>query len=98
MRNIRRNRRSLKDIVHIRAVKNSRRLSLRRLSAYVGLCLGAAVLAVAVFILVFGGAVLNRYGKEKAERAFAEAHPGSVLRIGELDYACLLYTSPSPRD
>jgi hypothetical protein len=87
MRNIRRNRRSLKDIVHIRAVKNSRRLSLRRLSAYVGLCLGAAVLAVAVFILVFGGAVLNRYGKEKAERAFAETHPGSVLRIGELDYA-----------
>ncbi len=37
--------------------------------------------------LVFGGAILNRYGKEKAERAFAEAHPGSALRIGELDYA-----------
>jgi hypothetical protein len=68
-------------------VKNSRRLSLRKLSAYVGLCLGAVVLAVAVFILVFGGAILNRYGKEKVERAFAKAHQGYALRIGELDYA-----------
>jgi hypothetical protein len=76
-----------KDRVHQRAVKHGRKLSLRRLSAYVGASLGAVVLAVAVLILVFGGAILNRYGKEKAERAFAEAHPGSVLRIGELDYA-----------
>jgi hypothetical protein len=76
-----------KDRVHKRAVNNSRRLSLRRLSAYAGLCLGAVVLAVAVLILVFGGAILNRYGKEKAERAFAEAHPGYELRIGDLDYA-----------
>jgi hypothetical protein len=53
----------------------------------VGLCLGATVLAVAVFILMFGGTILNGYGKRKVERAFAEAHPGSVLRIGELDYA-----------
>jgi hypothetical protein len=81
------NRRSRKDIVHKRAVKHSRKLSLRRLSAYVGASLGALVLAVAVLILVFGGAILNRYGKEKAERAFAEAHPGYALRIGELDYA-----------
>ena len=81
------NRRSLKDIFHKRAVKNSRSLSLRKLSAYVGLCLGAVVLVVAVLILVFGGAILNRYGKEKAERAFAKTHPGYVLRIGELDYA-----------
>jgi hypothetical protein len=81
------NRGLLKDRVHKRAVKNSRRLSLRRLSAYVGLCLGAVVLAVAVLILMFGGAVLNGYGKGKVERAFAEAHPGCALRIGELDYA-----------
>ena len=52
-----------------------------------GASLGALVLAVAVLILVFGGAILNRYGKGKAERAFAEAHPGYVLRIGKLDYA-----------
>ncbi len=65
----------------------SRRLSLRRLSAYVGLCLGALALAVAVFILVFGGAILNGYGRRHAERAFAETHPGFVLRIGKLDYA-----------
>ena len=81
------NRGLLKDRVHKRVVKNSRGLSLRRLSAYVGLCLAALVLAVAMLILVFGGAILNRYGKEKAERAFAEAHPGYALRIGELDYA-----------
>ena len=76
------NRGLLKDKVHQRAVKPG-----RRLSAYVGASLGALVLAVAVLILVFGDAILNRYGKEKAERAFAEAHPGSVLRIGELDYS-----------
>jgi hypothetical protein len=81
------NRGLRKDRVHKRVVKHGRGLSLRRLSAYVGLCLGALVLAVAVLILVFGGAILNRYGKEKAERAFAKAHPGCALRIGELDYA-----------
>jgi hypothetical protein len=81
------NRGFLKDRVHKRAVKPSRKLSLRRLSAYVGASLGALVLAVAVLILVFGGAILDSYGKRKAERAFAEAHPGYALRIGELDYA-----------
>ena len=40
-----------------------------------------------MFILVFGGAILNGYGKGKVERAFAEAHPGYALRIGELDYS-----------
>src|ERR1039458_5404200 len=68
-------------------VKNSRKLSVRRLSAYVGLCLGGGVLAVAVLIFVFGGAILNGYGKGKVERAFAKAYPGYGLRIGELDYA-----------
>jgi hypothetical protein len=81
------NRRSLKHLVHKRAVKHSRRLSLRRLSAYVGASLGALVLAVAALILMFGGAILNGYGKGKIERAFAEAHPGYALRIGELDYS-----------
>jgi hypothetical protein len=38
-------------------------------------------------MLVFGDAILNHYGKERAERAFAEAHPGCTLRIGELDFA-----------
>ena len=52
-----------------------------------GLCLGAVVLAVAVLILMFGGAILNGYGKGKVERAFAKAHPGCALRIGELDYS-----------
>ena len=76
-----------KDGVHQRTVKHGRRLSLRRLSAYVGVSLGALVLVIAVIILVFGDAILNRYGKKKAERAFAEAHPGSVLQIGEVAYS-----------
>jgi len=77
----------LKDRVHRGAVKHSKKLSLRRLSAYVGASLGVLAFAVAVFILVFGNAILNHYGKEKAERAFAEAHPGFALRIGALDYS-----------
>jgi hypothetical protein len=68
-------------------VKHDKKLSLRRLSAYVGLCLGAIVLTVAVLVFLFGGAILDSYGKRQAERAFAEAHPGYALRIGELDYA-----------
>jgi hypothetical protein len=59
----------------------------RRLLAYGSLCLGAVVLALAVIVLMFGRAILNGYGKEKMERAFSVAHPGSVLRIGSLDYA-----------
>jgi hypothetical protein len=82
-----RNRGLPKHRVHQRAVKQGRKLSLRRLSACIGLSLGALILAVAVFIVLFGGAILNGYGKRKAERAFAEAHPGYALRIGELDYA-----------
>jgi hypothetical protein len=81
------NRGLLKHRVHKRAVKHGRKLSLRRLSAYVGLSIGAVVLAVALLIFVFGGAILDSYGKRKAERAFAEAHPGYALRIGELVYA-----------
>jgi hypothetical protein len=68
-------------------VKNNRRLSLRRLSARVGFCLGAVVLAAAVFILIFGGMILNGYGKGKVERAFAKAHPGCALHIGKLGYS-----------
>jgi len=77
----------LKDRMLEQPVKNCRRLSLRRLTALAGACLGALVLAGAVLILVFGGAILNSYGKSKAERALVKAHPGSVLRIGELHYS-----------
>ena len=73
--------------IHRRAVKPGRKRSLPRLAAYVALSLGAIVLAVAVLVFVFGGAILNRYGKRKAERAFGQAHPGFVLRIGELAYS-----------
>jgi len=62
--------------------------SLRRISlGRALLILGAIVSVAAVLILVFGGAILSRYGKEKAERAFAESHPGYTLQIGELDYS-----------
>jgi len=82
-----RNRGLLKGRVQKRSVKSRRKLTLRRLSAYVGASLGVLVLTVTVLILAFGGVILNGYGKEKAEQAFAEAYPGSVLRIGQLDYA-----------
>ena len=74
-----------KHSVHKRAVTH--KLSLRKLLACVGASLGALVLAVAVLIFVFCGAILDSYGKRKAEQAFAEAHPGTVLRIGELNYS-----------
>ncbi len=61
------NRHLLKDVVHKRALKKSGRLSLRRLSAWAGVCLGAVVLAIAMLILMFGGTILNGYGKGKAE-------------------------------
>lgn len=76
------NRFSLKNIVHKLAVKNP-----RRLSVYVGLCLGAVILALAALIFMFGGDIINGYVKGKVERAFDIAHPGSALRIGKLDYA-----------
>ena len=76
-----------KDRVHKRAVMPGRKWSLRRLAAYFGLSFGAIVLAVAVLTFGFGGSILNGYGKAKAERMFAQTHPGYVLRIGELNYA-----------
>jgi hypothetical protein len=68
-------------------VKNARRLSWRRISIWTGASLAAFVVMAAVLILVFGGAILNGYGKAKAERAFDKAHPGSVLQIGTLAYS-----------
>jgi hypothetical protein len=69
------------------ATGQSRTRPWRRRWVWVGASAGAVVLIVALFVLVFGGTVLSRYGKARAERAYAEAYPGSVLRIGELDYA-----------
>jgi hypothetical protein len=60
---------------------------LRRLAAYVGLGLCALVLAVALLILMFGGAILNGYGKRRAERAVASALPGYSLQVGELQFS-----------
>jgi hypothetical protein len=72
-----------------RAVKHNRKLSLRRLSARLGLCLGVAVLVIVVLMLMFGSAFLNGFGKGNLERAFASVYPGYALRIGELDYSVL---------
>jgi hypothetical protein len=68
------------------AVKDGRGHRLRRLKTYAGYGLGGAVLAGVVLILVFNGALLNGYGKRKAERAFAAAYPGATLQIGKLYY------------
>ena len=72
--------------VHHQTVKNRRNLSLRRLAAYGGAALGVLVLAGVVLLFAFGDAMLNRYGKAKAERAFARAHPWCALQIGQLNY------------
>jgi hypothetical protein len=61
--------------------------SRRRLTVYAVAVGGVVVLSVTVFLFIFGGAILSRYGKAKAQTAYAAAYPGSVLRIGELDYA-----------
>jgi hypothetical protein len=70
-----------------RAVKNRQSLSMPRLLTFVGLCLVAIILTLAAVILIFRGAILNSYVKGKVERAFAKAHPGSVLSLGKLHYA-----------
>jgi hypothetical protein len=80
------NRRSLKEIIHKRTIKNNRNLSLLKLSAYVALYLGIVVLFFMVLVLIFGDAFLNGYGKIKVERAFGKAYPGYVLQIGKLGY------------
>ena len=59
----------------------------KRLATSIGLFLGAIVLVVAGLIFVFGGTTLNGYGKKKLEQAFARAHPGFQIQIGELDYS-----------
>jgi hypothetical protein len=58
----------------------------RTLLARVVTALVVAVFVVTMLTLIFGGAILNSYGKGKIERQFAEAHPGYALRIGELNY------------
>jgi hypothetical protein len=58
-----------------------------RVLAWLGLFLGAAVLVLGLLLLLFGGALVNSYGRSKAERAFAQTHPGSSLVIDSLGYA-----------
>ena len=81
------NHRPSKEIARPQAAKNRRGLSSARLWVFIGLGFGAFIFAAAVFILLFGGAILNGYGKKRMERAVAEALPGCALRIGKLDYA-----------
>lgn len=69
------------------AAKNNRPVSPLRRLAYLGLGLGVFILAVALFILVFGNMILNGYGKRRVQQAFAAGHPGSTLQIGKLSYA-----------
>ena len=59
-------------------VKNCRRLSLRRLTALAGACLGALVLAGAVIILVFGGAILDMILNLKQARRLYRLKSGPI--------------------
>ena len=67
-----------------RSLKN---LLNHRTARVLALCLGGVILFAAVLIPWLGGAILSGYARRKVERAFAEAHPGCVLRIGTLDYS-----------
>lgn len=82
-----RHSRSAHDAVDRQAVRPGRRLPLWKLSAFVGASLDAVLLIAAVLFLMFGKTILNSYGKGKIERAFAAAHPGCALQMGELSYA-----------
>ncbi|MBC8001516.1 MAG: hypothetical protein H7X97_02915, partial [Opitutaceae bacterium] len=64
-----------------------RKRSRTRMLAGLGASLGAIILVGAALTFVFGHSMLNGYGKDKLETAFAEAHPGNTLRIGELSYS-----------
>jgi hypothetical protein len=61
--------------------------TLWKASAYAVGSLLALILAVALCLTVFGGAILNGYGKSRIERTFAESRPGHTLEIGQLQYA-----------
>ncbi len=68
-------------------MNKDRKRSLRRWGKRVGITLGAAIVVGALGLLVFGNALLNRYGKPRVERAFAQANSGGLLRIGKVHYA-----------
>ncbi len=68
-------------------MKNRRKLTWPRLIKKLGLGLGALVFALALLLFIFGGTLLNSYVKARAQRAFAQANPGSVLRLGRLNYS-----------
>ena len=61
--------------------------SLRKRFACIGVSIFILVLAIVALVFVFSGAILNSYVKTKAELAFARAHPGFVLRLGQLNYS-----------
>lgn len=62
-------------------------MSSRKLLAWLGASVVALVVTFGALLVLFGGALLNSYGRAKAERAFAEAHPGTELRIGQIHYS-----------
>jgi hypothetical protein len=68
-------------------MKRNRGRTLWKLSAYAAGGLLVLTLAVALFLAVFGRAILNGYAKTRIERAFEESRQGQTLRIGELQYA-----------
>ena len=67
--------------------------------ARIVLCIGGIVIGLALFILIFGGAILNSYVKGRITRAVEGSYPGYSLQLGELDYSfkgnCLIAQSAS---
>lgn len=68
-------------------MKTNAKLSLWKLAAYVGGFSVAVIGLLAIFLFVFGSAIVNGYAKNKLEKTFAKAHPGFGMRIGHLSYS-----------
>ncbi len=61
-------------------IKSSRRRSWRRLSVF-------AVISLVSISLLFGGAILDGFGKLMVERVLGLGRAGNELQIGDLDYS-----------
>lgn len=67
-------------------MEKGRRRSRWRLAGYAAISLGVVLMTLTICFVIFGGSILNGYGKTRIERAFSTANPGSELRIGHLTF------------
>src|SRR5215216_6747935 len=70
-----------------RAPRSEKNRMSRRRSTRIAICLCVGLLVLIVMGVLSGNVILNNYAKGKVERAFADAHPGYALHLGDLQYA-----------